>query len=82
MVDSNIINLITQSLLCENEYLGVAHRGANEQVHIISEDGSSYGFVNRKITSGIWKAIVNIHFFATEHCTNYVKIEGAREGMS
>lgn len=82
MVDSNITNLITLSLVRENEYIGVAHRGANEQVHIISDEGSSFGFINTKINNGTWKAIVNVHFIGTDHCRNYVKIEGEKEGTS
>lgn len=78
MMNSNITNLVTLSLVSENGYIGVAHRGTNEQVHIISNEGSSFGFINTKITKGIWKAIVNVHFIGTENCINYVKIEGER----
>lgn len=54
-------NLVTLSVDCRGEYIGAAHRQANEQEHIISEDFSSPGFIKTRLYPGEWDAVLNVH---------------------
>ena len=63
-IESNLSvkNLITLSLDDITSYRGAAHRQANEQEHIISEDYASPGFIKGKIIDGEWKLVLNVHY--------------------
>lgn len=54
-------NLITVSLAYEGEYLGCRHNKEIQQEIIISEKGSSWGFIPQKVSSGKWEIQLNLH---------------------
>lgn len=54
-------NLVTLSLDENGKYRGAAHRQADKQEHIISEDFASYGFQKGKIEQGEWDIVLNVH---------------------
>lgn len=54
-------NLVTISLACEGEYLGCRHNKETQQEIIISEKGSSWGFIPHKVCSGQWEIQLNLH---------------------
>ena len=54
-------NLVTISLACEGEYLGCRHNKETQQEIIISEKGSSWGFIPQKVCSGQWEIQLNLH---------------------
>ena len=54
-------NLITLSVDENGKYRGSAHRQANGQRHIISEDYASPGFFKGEIQPGEWDIMLNAH---------------------
>lgn len=54
-------NLVTISVDDADGYRGAAHRQDNDQVHIISEDFASPGFIKGKIGEGQWDIVLNVH---------------------
>ena len=54
-------NLVTLSFDDPDGYRGACHRQANEQIIMIGEH-STPGILNRKIISGQWDVVLNIHF--------------------
>ena len=54
-------NLITLSIDENGKYRGCAHRQDNEQVHILSRDSASPGFIKGEINEGEWDIVLNVH---------------------
>ena len=54
-------NLVTISIDENGNYRGAAHRQANEQTHILSEEKASPGFIKGKINEGEWDIVLNVH---------------------
>lgn len=54
-------NLVTISIDENGNYRGAAHRQANEQTHILSEEKASLGFIKGKINEGEWDIVLNVH---------------------
>lgn len=71
-------NLVTLSFDENNQYRGACHRQPNEQTIVISETNSTPGIINRKIQSGQWKIVLNVHFAGCEIKYN-LEIEGEEE---
>ena len=71
-------NLITLSLDSPKGYMGAAHRQADNQHHIISEEFSSVGFERTEITKGQWTLTLNVHALVTDKAECLVKIEGGK----
>lgn len=71
-------NLITLSLDSPEGYMGAAHRQAENQHHIISEEFSSVGFERTEITKGEWILTLNVHALVTDKAECLVKVEGGR----
>ena len=61
----SVVSLITLSVDAPagklQEYLGCAHRHANEQRLVISAGFSSPGFFRRSPEAGDWRAVINVH---------------------
>lgn len=72
-------NLVTLSLFSPEGFRGAAHRQAESQIHEISEEAASYGFLKGKITKGQWELCLNVHAIVTESCDCIIKIEGECE---
>lgn len=72
-------NLVTLSLFSPEGFRGAAHRQAESQLHEISEEAASYGFLKGKITKGQWELCLNVHAIVTESCDCIIKIEGECE---
>lgn len=71
-------NLVTLSFDENNQYRGACHRQPNEQTIVISETNSTPGIINRKIQSGQWKIVLNVHFAGCEIKYN-LEIKGEEE---
>ena len=68
-------NLITLAVESPDGFVGSAHRQAQSQVHEISEDFASPGFVKTKITKGQWSAVLNCHAVVTDSVKYEITIE-------
>lgn len=73
-------NLVTLSLFSPEGFRGAAHRQAESQLHEISEEAASYGFLKGKIPKGQWGLCLNVHAIVTESCNCIIEIEGEGEG--
>lgn len=72
-------NLVTLSLFSPEGFRGAAHRQAENQLHEISTEAASYGFLKGEITKGQWELCLNVHAIVTEGCKCIIKIEGECE---
>lgn len=77
-----LVNHLTFSLDYENVYIGCAHRHAPQAVHIISEHGSSPGFISQGAQAGTWHAVINIHSITSRDVTYCLKISAWKEALS
>ncbi|MGN0570928.1 MAG: hypothetical protein ACI4K9_01955 [Candidatus Fimenecus sp.] len=68
-------NLITLSLDSPKGYRGAAHRQADSQVHILTEQTASPGFLPGKLPAGDWRLVLNVHALVTPFCDCCIKIE-------
>lgn len=73
----DVKNLVTLSFDECGEYRGACHRQPNKQTVIIAEKDSTYGVENRKIKSGDWDVMLNVHFAG---CDIDYKLEIEAEG--
>lgn len=71
-------NLITISVDDPQGYRGAAHRQTNKQRIIIAEKNSTPGFVNREISAGKWRVMLNVHCCVCNVEYN-LKISGGKE---
>lgn len=71
-----IVNLLTVSLDSPEGYLGCAHRQNPEQVHVLTETKSDYGFIPARLPKGEWTLTVNVHALVSESCTFELQILG------
>ncbi len=55
-------NLVTLSFDENGTYRGACHRQPNKQTVILSEQDSTPGILNRKICSGEWRVVLNVHY--------------------
>lgn len=69
-------NLITLSLEREGIYLGNAHRWAPEQMHEITAERASLGFVPPQKLAGSWSGMLHLHEIISSRCTGTLRIEG------
>lgn len=68
-------NLITLSFDEAGEYRGACHRQPNRQTIIIAPSDSTPGIFNRPIKSGVWQAVLNVHYIGCD--VDYtLKVEG------
>lgn len=68
-------NLITLSVDSCGKYRGAAHRQADTQEHIISQDFASPGFMKGAVEEGEWDIILNVHSISCD--VDYtIEIEG------
>ena len=72
-----VVNFITLSVDCEEEYIGCAHRHSPVMDHIISAEYSSAGFIRHAVTPGTWKCVLNCHAVVDESVTCSVQVFGA-----
>lgn len=74
-----VVNLVTLSLDGPDGYRGCAHRHAPVQIHRLSADEASPGFLPGAITAGSWEAVINVHAVVTEQCAVRLKVTGEGE---
>lgn len=55
-------NLVTLSFDENGEYRGACHRQPNKQTVVIAEKDSTFGVINRAVTSGEWRVVLNLHY--------------------
>lgn len=71
-------NHITLSFDECGKYRGACHRQQNEMTVIIAENDSTPGIENRKIKSGEWDIVLNVHFIGCD--VDYsISVEGESE---
>lgn len=75
-----VVNFITLSLDCGEEYIGCAHRHSPEQDHIISAGYASPGFIRHAASAGLWRCVLNCHAVVDETVRYSLKVYGADEG--
>lgn len=75
-----VVNLITFSLDCGNDYVGCAHRHHQKQTLIVSPKHATPGFFRRAATPGPWTAVVNIHSITSEEVAYHLVISTLEEG--
>jgi hypothetical protein len=73
---SSLYNLITLSVDCGEEYLGCAHRLANEGRLVISADFSSPGFFRHPVPAGDWRVVLNVHGIVSEEVRYHLQVQG------
>lgn len=73
----NLVNHLTLSLDCGEEYLGCAHRHAPEQTHEISESFSSPGFRRFRPRAGEYQAVINVHSVTSKEVRYHITVEAA-----
>lgn len=74
-------NLVTLSLDDPDSYRGAAHRQDSEQLHEITGEKASVGFIKGEIKKGEWTLTLNVHALVTEKCYCTVKVEiGGADG--
>ena len=54
-------NLITLSADDPSGYRGAAHRQPNEQHIVLAEENSTPGFLNREVSAGKWRVMLNFY---------------------
>lgn len=74
-------NLVTLSLDDPDSYRGAAHRQDSVQLHEITREKASVGFIKGDIGKGEWTLTLNVHALVTEECYCSVRVEtgGARD---
>ncbi len=75
----NLVNLLTLSIDCGDEYLGCAHRHAARQTHTISKAGSSPGFIRHAAAAGHWRAVINIHSITSPELQYHLTVTALEE---
>ena len=75
-----VVNFITLSLDCEDEYVGCAHRHSPAPDHIISAAYSSPGFIRHEAAAGTWRCVLNCHAVVDAEVKYSLKVFGAEEG--
>lgn len=70
-------NLVTLSFDENGKFRGACHRQPNVQEVIISEKNSTPGIINRRIESGNWRAVLNVHYAGCD-IEYKIEIEGAQ----
>lgn len=74
-----LVNFITLSIDCGEEYIGCAHRHSPVQDHIISPAYASPGFIRHTIGPGMWNFVLNCHAAVSETILYHLRISGADE---
>lgn len=74
----SVNNHITLSFDECGKYRGACHRQPNEMTVVIAENDSTPGIENRKVESGEWDIMLNVHFIGCD--VDYsVEVEGECE---
>lgn len=71
-----VVNLVTLSLDAPDGYRGCAHRHAQKQLHRLTEQEASPGFLPGPLCAGEWEAVINVHAVVTAPCTVTLRITG------
>ena len=74
-----LVNFITLSIDCGDEYIGCAHRHSPVQDHIISPVYSSPGFFRHTIRTGGWNFVLNCHAVIDKTVRYRLQVWGADE---
>ena len=74
-----LVNFITLSVDCGDEYIGCAHRHSPVQDHIISPAYSSPGFIRHAVRAGRWNFVLNCHAVVNGTVQYRLRIWGADE---
>lgn len=77
-----LANHIAWSLDDGEKPLGTEHRHKPDQVHIISEDYSSNGFIKTKVRAGEWTLTASINSIVTDYIDIDITVEGFTEKES
>lgn len=70
-----LTNLVTVRLDGPDGFVGCAHRPAPEQVHLISAEKASPGFLPCPLQAGHWQLSLQVHAVNTPECFCRVRVE-------
>lgn len=74
-----LANHIAWSLDDGEKPLGTEHRHKPDQIHIISEEYSSNGFIKTKVRAGEWTLTASINSIVTDYIDIDIKVDGYTE---
>lgn len=77
-----ITNLVTMGLRGPDGFVGCAHRPAPDQLHCITEEKSSPGFLPCPVKAGEWRISLQIHAVFTPECRCRIRVEAEERGMA
>ena len=75
----DLVNLLTLSLDYQYRYLGCAHRHAAHQIHHLSKESSSPGFIRHQPKAGDYRAVINIHSITSPEVAYHLTITASNE---
>lgn len=76
-----LTNLVTIGLRGPEGFVGCAHRPAPEQIHRITAERSSPGFLPCPVKAGEWRIAVQVHGVFTPECRCRIRAEAGEGGM-
>lgn len=71
-----LVNLITVSLSYNGHYLGCHHNKKTPQEIVISEKGSSAGFIPQAVCQGQWEIQLDMHCLLSPTCVVELRVVG------
>ena len=77
-----ITNLVTIGLRSPDGFAGCAHRPAPDQLHRITEDSASPGFLPCPLKAGEWRIAVQVHSVFTPECHCQIRVETKERGIA
>lgn len=79
---NQLLNFVTLSLDKNGEYVGCAHRHPPEQTIVISEHGSTYGFMPWAADAGDWRIVLHVQAVVVGTIDYSIEVYGMEEGES
>lgn len=77
-----LTNLVTMGLRSPDGFAGCAHRPAPDQLHQITAEKASPGFLPCPVKAGEWRIALQVHAVFTPECRCRVQVEALEGGMA
>lgn len=77
-----ITNLVTMGLRGPDGFVGCAHRPSPDQLHQITAEKSSPGFLPCPVKAGEWRIALQVHAVFTPECRCRIQVEVEERGMA
>lgn len=75
-----LLNFVTLSLDCGEEYVGCAHRHPPDQTILVSEREASPGFFRRRAGKGPWRVVLHVQAVVAGTVDCHVAVFGLKGG--